>query len=97
MWIIFGVTAIIFTIINWIQFIKGKDNSLSAVIAISLTIYTYLLENLMYLKWIRLKDYSAIEDVLPSMIIIFTILITVSIVLNVTPVYIRHRRSIKVR
>lgn len=92
MWILIGVTAIIFTVINWIQFIKGKDNSLSAVIALSLTAYTFVLQNRMYLAWLQQGDYSALADVLPTMTTAFIILTTISIILNVLPVSIRYRR-----
>lgn len=86
MWIILGVIAILATYINLYMYKAGKDYKLVMAIGLSFTALTLCSEYSLVSKWVKVKDWSALLDVVPTMEMWLWILTIISIVLNITPI-----------
>ncbi len=86
MWLILGVIAIVATFINLFMYKTGKDYKLTMAIGLSFTALTLCAEYSLVSKWVKVKDWSALLDVVPTMEMWLWILTIISIVLNITPI-----------
>ena len=71
MWIILGGT--------------GKDYKLAMAMGLSFTALTLVSEYSMISDWVKVEDWSALLDVVPTMELALWVL-TISILLNITPI-----------
>ncbi len=86
MWIILGVLAIIATFRNLQLYITGRDYKLAMALGLSFTALTLSAEYSLISSWVRLEDWSALQDVVPYMEKVIWILTVVSILLNIAPI-----------
>ena len=86
MWLILGVIAIVATFINLFMYKTGRDYKLTMAIGLSFTALTLCSEYSLVSKWVKVKDWSALLDVVPTMEMWLWILTIISIVLNITPI-----------
>jgi hypothetical protein len=86
MWIIFGVIAIVATLINLYLYGTGKDYKLAMAVGLSFTALTLVAEYSMVSDWVKLEDWSALLDVVPIMETALWVLTSISILLNITPI-----------
>ena len=87
MWIIFGIVAIIATCINFYMYGTGKDYKLAMAMGLSFTALTLVAQYRMVSNWVIAEDWSALLDVVPMMEIYLWILTSISIVLNIIPIF----------
>ena len=87
MWIIFGVIAIVATIINLYLYRKGRNYHLAMAIGLSFTALTLVADYNMISYWVVMEDWPSLLDVVPTMSKIFIFLTVGSILLNITPVF----------
>lgn len=85
MWIILGVIAIIATFINLYMYGTGKDYKLAMALGLSFTALTLVAEYRMVSDWVKVEDWSALLDVVPTMETALWFLTILSILLNITP------------
>ncbi len=85
MWMIFGVLAIAATLVNFYLYQTGKDYRLCMVLALALTALTLCAMYSLIASWAVTQDWSAIEDVAPTMSKALWVLTGISIVLNGMP------------
>lgn len=93
MWILIGVIAIVATFINLFMYITGKDYKLAMAMGLSFTALTLCAEYTLITNWVEVKDWAAIEDVVPSMEKALWFLTIVSILLNITPIFLEKKRN----
>ncbi|KOP78272.1 MFS transporter [Lysinibacillus sp. FJAT-14745] len=86
MWIILGIIAIVATLINLYMYIAGKDYKLAMAIGLSFTALTLCSEYSLVSRWVKMEDWPALLDVVPSMEKALWFLTIVSIMLNITPI-----------
>lgn len=86
MWILLGIIAIIATFINLYMYKVGKDYKLAMAIGLSFTALTLCSEYTLVSRWVKLNDWMALSDVVPSMEITLWGLTIISIVLNIIPI-----------
>ncbi len=86
MWIILGVIALVATIINLYMYGTGKDYKLAMAMGLSFTALTLVAEYRMVSDWVKVEDWSALLDVVPTMEIALWTLTIISILLNITPI-----------
>ena len=82
MWFVFGIGAIIAAGFNLIWTVAGKDAKWCRFISLSLTALTLCAFYCQAAVWVLQKDWSALEDVVPSMSVSLLVLALLSIALN---------------
>lgn len=90
MWLVLGFIAIVATIINLSMFATGKDYKLAMAMALSFTALTLCAVHSLISKWVEGNDWGALLDVVPSMEKILWILTIVSILLNISPIFLQR-------
>ncbi|TCI43515.1 MULTISPECIES: hypothetical protein [unclassified Exiguobacterium] len=95
MWIIFGLLAIAATLFNLYTFSVGRDYKLPMAIALSLTALTLCADYSYLTVWVEAEDWSALADVVPGMGRAWWVLTSISIGLNMLPIFLE--RSMKKR
>ncbi|MEC3884973.1 hypothetical protein VKA52_14650 [Halobacillus sp. HZG1] len=93
MWLIFGVIAIVVTFINLFLYAAGKDYKLAMALALSFTALTICADYSYLNRWIEAEDWAAIMDVVPGMSKVFWFLTIVSILLNISPIFLERIRK----
>lgn len=93
MWLLIGLIAIVATFINLYMFITGKDYKLAMAMGLSFTALTLCAEYTLITNWVEVRDWAAIEDVVPSMEKAFWFLTIVSILLNIAPIFLERKRN----
>ena len=91
MWIIFGVIAIIVTFINLYMYTAGKDYKLAMAMGLSFTALTLCAEYSLVSDWVEVKDWAALDDVVPGMEKALWFLTIVSIILNIAPIHLERK------
>lgn len=86
MWILFGLIAIIATFINLYMFATGKDYKLAMAMGLSFTALTLVAEYSMVSDRVKIEDWSALLDIVPTMETALWVLTIISILLNITPI-----------
>lgn len=87
MWIVLGIIAIIATCINLFMYATGKDYKLAMAIGLSFTALTLVAQYRMVANWVKVEDFSALSDVVPTVETYLWILTIISIVLNIIPIF----------
>ncbi|MBQ3072959.1 MAG: hypothetical protein IJD20_06665 [Oscillospiraceae bacterium] len=82
MWFVFGVGAIFAAVFHIIWTVKGKDAGRFRFLSLSLTALTLCAFHCQTAVWVLHRDWSALEDVVPSTSASLLILTLISIGLN---------------
>ncbi|MDY0406261.1 hypothetical protein P5G51_013440 [Virgibacillus sp. 179-BFC.A HS] len=85
MWLVFGLMAMISTCINLYMFGTGKNYKLAMAMGLSFTALTLVTDYSMVSNWVKVEDWGALSDVVPTMEVALWILTSISILLNITP------------
>lgn len=91
LFMIFGVIAIVATFINLYMYKVGKDYKLAMAIGLSFTALTLCAEYSLVSVWVEVKDWAALEDVVPGMERALWFLTIVSILLNIAPILLERK------
>lgn len=67
MWMVFGILAVIFAILNLVFSFKGKDARYFRFISMALTILTLWIAFNDELNLFFIKDFAALEDTAPTL------------------------------
>ena len=86
LFMIFGVIAIVATFINLYMYKVGKDYKLAMAMGLSFTALTLCSEYSLVSGWVKVEDWSALLDVVPSIEKALWFLTIVSILLNIAPI-----------
>ena len=93
MWLILGLIAIVATFINLYMYKTGKDYKLAMAMGLSFTALTLCAENSLVSNWVKAGDWSALLDVVPTMEKALWFLTIVSILLNITPIFLELKHE----
>lgn len=93
MWMILGLLAIGATLVNLYTFSVGKDYKLPMALALSLTALTVCADYSYLSVWVEAEDWSALADVIPSMGRALWVLTSISIILNLLPIFLERIRK----
>ncbi|MDR4938132.1 hypothetical protein RGU11_17265 [Rossellomorea marisflavi] len=85
MWMVLGLIAIAATILNLFLYFSGKDYKVAMALGLSFTALTMCAEYSLVSQWVKARDWSALEDVVPGMEKALWVLVIVSILLNTAP------------
>ena len=91
LFMIFGVIAIVATFINLYMYKVGKDYKLAMAMGLSFTALTLCAEYSLVSVWVEVKDWAALEDVVPGMERALWFLTIVSILLNIAPILLERK------
>ncbi|RUL52140.1 MULTISPECIES: hypothetical protein [Lysinibacillus] len=91
MWLIIGLIAIVATFRNLYMYTTGKDYKLAMAMGLSFTALTLCAEYSLVSVWVEVKDWAALEDVVPSMERALWFLTIVSILLNIAPILLERK------
>lgn len=86
MWLIFGLIAIVATFINLFMYATGKDYKIAMAMGLSFTALTLCAEHSLVSNWVKVEDWAALLDVVPTMEKTLWFLTIVSILLNIVPI-----------
>ncbi|MGE7915328.1 hypothetical protein [Lysinibacillus xylanilyticus] len=86
MWLILGLIAIVATFINLYMYTTGKDYKLAMAMGLSFTALTLCAEHSLVSNWVKVEDWAALGDVVPTMEKALWFLTIVSILLNLAPI-----------
>lgn len=93
MWIIFGFITIVATVINLYMYGIRRDYKLAMAAGLSFTALTLIAEYSMVSHWTKEEDWSALQDVAPTMEVVLWMLTIISILLNITPVLLEFKNK----
>ena len=93
LFIIFGIIAIATTFINLYMYKAGKDYKLAMALGLSFTALTLCAEYSLVSVWVEVEDWAALMDVVPGMERVLWFLTIVSILLNITPIFLELRNK----
>ncbi|KGR84342.1 hypothetical protein [Lysinibacillus odysseyi] len=93
MWLILGLIAIAATFINLFMYKAGKDYKLAMAVGLSFTALTLCSEYSLVSDWVKVEDWSALLDVVPTMERALWFLTIVSILLNITPIFLELKNK----
>jgi len=93
MWLIWGLIAILFAILNVYRTMKNKEAKWFRYLSLSATILTLCAEYSVLNQWVIDKDWSALLDVAPYMTDILWFLSITSIVINSVSLF--YKRNIE--
>lgn len=93
MWVVLGLIAIVATFINLYMYKAGKDYKLAMAMGLSFTALTLCAENSLISNWVKVEDWSALLDVVPTMEKALWFLTIVSILLNIAPIFLELRNK----
>lgn len=93
MWMVLGLLAIGATLVNLYTFSVGKDYKLPMAIALSLTALTVCADYSYLSVWVEVEDWSALADVIPGMGRAWWVLTSISILLNILPIFLERMRK----
>ncbi|MBR4879256.1 MAG: hypothetical protein IKU13_05440 [Clostridia bacterium] len=82
MWLLFGISAIVMAIMNIVWTMRGRDAKWLRFASLSLTALTLCAFYNQGAAWVISKDWSALEDVVPSMSKALWIMTVASISIN---------------
>ena len=93
MWIILGAIAIVATCVNLHMYKNGKDYKFAMAMGLSFTALTLCAEYSLVSGWVRVEDWSALLDVVPGMEKALWVLTIISILLNITPIFLEQKNK----
>lgn len=85
MWFILGLIAIAATFLNLFMYATGKDYKWAMAMGLSFTALTVAADYSMVADWVKVEDWSALLDVVPTMAAALWVLTILSILLNTAP------------
>ncbi|MGM0844969.1 MAG: hypothetical protein ACQEUT_08325 [Bacillota bacterium] len=92
MWLILGIIAISVTVINLSLYAAGKDYKLAMALGLSFTALTLCAQYSLVSEWAQREDWSALSEA-PGMERALWFLTIVSILLNISPIFLERRRK----
>lgn len=95
LFLIFGGIAIVATFFNLYLYKVGKDYKLAMALGLSFTALTLCAEYSLVSRWGNVEDWSALLDVVPGMERALWFLTIVSILLNLTPIFLERISHIR--
>ena len=91
MWLLFGLIAIAATCVNLFLYAAGKDYKLAMAMGLSFTALTLAADYSMVSDWVKAEDWSALMDVVPIMAGALWVLTILSILINITPIFLEFK------
>lgn len=81
--------------VNWYynRYSKEKNYKLAMAMGLAFTALTLWAELSLISGWVKMKDWSALLDVVPTMEIILLFLTIVSILLNIMPIFLESKNK----
>ena len=92
MWLIFGILAIIFTFINIYMHFNKKESKIFMYLGLTFTTLTVMAFYQQNANWIVNKEWTALEDVVPTTNKYLWICTTISIILNGITMFDKKRK-----
>lgn len=83
---VLGIIAIVATVLNIYLYKIGKDYKLAMAMGLSFTALTLVSGHSMISNWVKVEDWAALLDVLPTMATALWALTIISILLNIIPI-----------
>ena len=93
MFLILGIIAIVATVLNLYLYKVGKYYKLAMAMGLSFTALTLVAGHSMISDWVKVKDWAALLDVVPTMTTALWILTIVSILLNIIPILLELKKN----
>ena len=93
MFLVMGMFAIIATFLNLYLYKIGKEYKLAMAMGLSFTSLTLVAEHSMIYEWVKVKDWAALLDVVPTMTTALWVLTMISILLNIIPILLELRNK----
>ena len=93
MFLVLGTIAIVATVLNLYLYKVGKDYKLAMAMGLSFTALTLVAGYSMISGWVKVKDWAALLDVVPTMTTALWILTIVSILLNIIPILLELKKN----
>ena len=91
MWLVLGILAIGATFLNLYRYRTGKDYRLAMAMGLSFTALTLNAYNSDVAQWVVDEDWSSLLDVAPTMASALWVLTIISILLNITPIFLDRK------
>ena len=92
MFLILGIIAIVATVLNLYLYKVGKDYKLAMAMGLSFTALTLVAGYSMISGWVKVKDWAALLDAVPTMTTVLCGLTIVSILLNIIPILLEQKK-----
>ena len=92
MFLILGIIAIVATVLNLYLYKVGKDYKLAMAMGLSFTALTPVAGYSMISGWVKVKDWAALLDAVPTMTTVLWGLTIVSILLNIIPILLEQKK-----
>ena len=92
MFLVLGTIAIVATVLNLYLYKVGKNYKLAMAMGLSFTALTLVAGHSMISDWVKVKDWAALLDVVPTMTTALWILTIVSILLNIIPILLEQKK-----
>ncbi|EGP5302238.1 hypothetical protein QNK01_11680 (plasmid) [Desemzia incerta] len=93
MFLVLGTIAIVATVLNLYLYKVGKNYKLAMAMGLSFTALTLVAGHSMISDWVKVKDWAALLDVVPTMTTALWILTIVSILLNIIPILLELKKN----
>lgn len=94
MQIVFGLLAILLTLLNISYSIKKQENNiLFMALALSFTALTMMAFHHQISSWVKSEDWIALMDVVPTMNSILWLLVLISIIVNLGSIFVFKGRN----
>lgn len=93
MFLVLGTIAIVATVLNLYLCKVGKNYKLAMAMGLSFTALTLVAGHSMISDWVKVKDWAALLDVVPTMTTALWILTIVSILLNIIPILLELKKN----
>ena len=93
MFLVLGTIAIVATVLNLYLYKVGKNYKLAMAMGLSFTALTLVAGHSMISGWVKVKDWAALLDVVPTMTTALWILTIVSILLNIIPILLELKKN----
>ena len=93
MFLVLGTIAIVATVLNLYLYKVGKNYKLAMAMGLSFTALTLVAGHSMISDWVKVKDWAALLDVVPTMTTALWILTIVSILLNIIPILLKIKKN----
>ena len=92
MFLVLGTIAIVATVLNLYLYKVGKNYKLAMAMGLSFTALTLVAGHSMISDWVKVKDWAALLDVVPTMTTVLWGLTIVSILLNIIPILLEQKK-----
>ena len=92
MFLVLGTIAIVATVLNLYLYKVGKNYKLAMAMGLSFTALTLVAGHSMISDWVKVKDWAALLDAVPTMTTVLWGLTIVSILLNIIPILLEQKK-----